>query len=82
MTLDLATILPWVLSANTIVTMFWVGNKDWRGWALGLGAQVLWFYWIYLVAAWGLLPGAIALTFVYARNLRKWLREHSSPIGL
>jgi len=51
------------------------GNKHPQAWLIGLGNQLLWLVWIYVVGAWGLLPMNIALWFVYGRNHLKWTRD-------
>lgn len=66
------TILPYVLSAITIYTMFLAGNNKKYTWLIGLVNQALWLIWIIVMSAWGLLPMNIALWFVYGRNHFKW----------
>lgn len=68
-------LIPLVLSVNTLALMWLVGNKRVLGWVLGLGGQVVWFAFIVVFEAWGLLPLAIGLTVVYARNLVRWRRS-------
>jgi len=67
-------ILPWLLSANTITVMWLAGSKRPVAWVLGLVGQAGWVAFAVLYAAWGLLPLAVALMFVYGRNLRRWTR--------
>lgn len=67
--------LPWALSALTCVTLYLAGNKDKWSWAIGLIGQAVWFVWIAVSGTWGLLPGAVVLTIVYARNFCKWHLE-------
>jgi hypothetical protein len=62
-------------SVFTLIGMWLAGNKDWRGWAVGLGNQVLWFIFIVVFGAWGLLPLSLTLTVTYARNLIRWRAE-------
>lgn len=68
-------LIPLALSANTIALMWLVGDRRALGWVLGLAGQVVWFAFIAVFEAWGLLPLAVALTVVYARNLWRWRRE-------
>lgn len=63
----------------TLVGIWQAGNGRARGWAIGLGNQVLWFTFIVAFRAWGLLPLGVSLTFVYTRNLLRW-RRHGAPI--
>lgn len=67
--------IPLVLSINTLVLTWMVGNRKTAGWVLGCIGQVLWFVFIFTWQVWGLLPLAIGLTIVYARNLYRWRRE-------
>jgi hypothetical protein len=65
-------LIPLALSANTLTVMWLAGDKKVLAWWLALGGQVGWFLFIFVFAAWGLLPLAIGLTFVYSRNLWRW----------
>lgn len=69
--------IPLLLSANTIVLMWLVGNRSTLGWLLGVVGQALWFVFIFAWQVWGLLPLATVLTVVYARNLLKWRKEQT-----
>jgi hypothetical protein len=71
----LGQIIPWMLSANTLALTYLVGNKSNAGWLLGVIGQAMWFLFIVTWQVWGLLPLAIGLTILYARNLVKWHRE-------
>lgn len=62
-------------SIGTLFGMFLVGNKDWRGWVVGLVNQALWFAFVVAFNAWGLLPLSVTLTVIYARNLLRWRAE-------
>jgi membrane protein implicated in regulation of membrane protease activity len=73
--------LPLVLSANTIVLMWLVGNRSTAGWVLGVVGQALWFVFIFTWQVWGLLPLAVCLTIVYARNLRRWRKDDRNDIS-
>lgn len=65
-------VLPWILSALTIYTMFLAGDKKQGAWIVGLINQLLWLVFIIAIGAWGLLPMNLALWFVYTRNYIKW----------
>jgi hypothetical protein len=77
-------LLPLALSANTIALMWLVGNRKVLGWWLAVGGQVGWWWFIILFELWGLAPMAAALTFVYVRNLIRWIKEdrgeHTAPV--
>lgn len=68
-------LIPLALSVNTIAVMWLAGDKKRLGWALGLAGQGLWFVFIVVFEAWGLLPLSVALTFVYGRNLYRWHQQ-------
>lgn len=54
----------------------WLAGQDNRwGWAVGLGAQLLWIAYAVTTSQWGFLLSAGAYGFVYARNLRRARRE-------
>lgn len=79
--LDAAQLIPLALSANTIALMWLVGDRRTLGWVLGVCGQAVWFVFIVVFDAWGLLPLATVLTVVYARNLLKWRREDREEQG-
>ena len=67
-------VLPWVLSCLTLATMWLAGSKNIWAWYIGIPSQGLWLILDIHYQAWGLIPIAVALTFIYARNLRAWRR--------
>lgn len=67
-------LIPLILSVNTLTVMWLVGNKRTLGWTLALIGQAVWFLFIVVFEAWGLLPLAVGLTVVYSRNLWHWWR--------
>lgn len=70
--MNIATYLPWLLSAITITSM-WLAGSKWRWtWMLTLANQALWLTWIISIRAWGLLPMNLAMIVVAIRNHRKW----------
>ena len=69
------TMLPYVLSALTIIVMVWAGRKDKNAWLLGVANQVLWFVFIVRTEAWGLLVLMVALIWVYSKNYVRWRAE-------
>lgn len=64
--------IAFATSIVTLAGMWLAGSHDWRGWALGLGNQVLWIALIVTFGAWGLLPLSVALIVVYTRNVIVW----------
>lgn len=75
----IAVYLPWIISAFLIAFNWMAGSKMKGTWSIALFQQVLWFVWVIDVQAWGLLPGNIALTVVFARNWLKWHNENGEP---
>jgi len=67
-------IIPWILAVWTVITMWLAGSKTPWAWASGISSQGLWLYFDYRVEAWGLMPLAVVLTTVYARNWWRWTR--------
>lgn len=70
--MSVETVLPWILSAITIYTMFLAGDRKSHTWIVGLINQALWLVWIIASASWGLIPMNLALWIVYTRNHLKW----------
>lgn len=73
----IADYLPWLMSAITITAIELQGRKAPKAWALSLAGQLLWFTWIGFT--WqhnkGFAPMTIVLSFQYARNHWRWVRE-------
>jgi len=59
----------------TVLAMELTMRKRWEGWAVGLGNQVLWGFFIYQKQAWGLIPLSAILTVQYSRGMLKWRKE-------
>lgn len=62
-------------SLVTLLGMWLVSRKDWRGWAVGLANQVLWLWLIIDTHSWGLLILMASLIFVYTKALIAWRRD-------
>lgn len=58
--------------------MWMAGNKNKWAWAIALGNQFAWIAFIFMFAAWGLLPLSLGLIFISYRNLVKWNREETN----
>jgi len=70
-----ASILSWILSANSLISLWLVGNKNKAGFILGLVNQALWVWYALMLKQYGLLVGVIAYTIINYRNLKKWSKE-------
>lgn len=64
-----------VLAAVGVLGLYLAGRKSWTGWAIGLGAQVLWAVYAVVTQQYGFLISAAAYAAVYGTNLRRWLTE-------
>lgn len=64
--------MTWFMSAVTITSVWFTGNKDVRGWYLGLFSQSLWVVYIIVTHTWGFIPTTAFLTIIQFRNARKW----------
>jgi hypothetical protein len=63
------------LAALGIAGIWLTGQKDARGWILGVAAQVLWIAYAVATAQWGFILSALAYGFVYARGWHRWRQD-------
>ena len=68
-------LLPWGLSALTCLNIWLLGSKQRSGFLVGIGAQIPWLLFDYHVGAYGLMPLAIILGWLYLRGWRNWSDE-------
>lgn len=66
----------WILTAVGVFGLWLAGRKNRLGWAVGLGAQVLWVAYALTTDQYGFLVSAGAYGWVYLTNLRKWGYPH------
>lgn len=66
--------LPWLLSAGTCLNIWLLGRKNRSGFLVGLAAQPVWLVFDYAVGAYGLMPLAGVLGWLYISGWRKWGR--------
>lgn len=52
--------------------LYIAGRKNWAGWAIGLGAQVLWVVYTLTTRQWGFLVSAALYGGVYVHNILRW----------
>lgn len=62
----------WVLTGVGVLGLWLAGRGSWQGWAVGLGAQVLWVGYAVSTHQLGFLVSALVYGTVYARNARRW----------
>ncbi|MFI9824426.1 hypothetical protein ACIHFC_28840 [Streptomyces sp. NPDC052013] len=65
----------WLLTAFGVTGLYFAGRKRALGWAIGLGAQVLWISYALSTRQYGFLVSAVAYGWVYAKNFRAWHSE-------
>lgn len=70
----------WLLMAVGVTGLYLAGRKSWVGWAVGLGAQVLWLGYSITTEQWGFLVSCFVYGAVYIRNLRAWLHPTPAPV--
>lgn len=68
----------WLLTAVGITGLLVAGTKRKAGWAVGLGAQVLWIAYALATNQLGFLVSALAYGSVYAHNWIRWNREENT----
>jgi hypothetical protein len=71
----------WVLTAIGVFGLWLAGRKSPWGWAVGLGAQVLWFAYAISTSQYGFIVSCFAYGWVYLRNFRAWRRPVSPESG-
>lgn len=62
----------WILTAVGVFGLYLAGRKSPWGWAVGIGAQVLWFAYAVSTRQWGFVVSCIAYGAVYVRNFQAW----------
>ncbi len=72
------TWFPWLISLVSGIAVYMQGQKDWRGWALGLVNNGLWLAFAIGTQAWGLLPMNLLYWWLFSRNLRAWRADENS----
>ena len=65
----------WLLTAVGVTGLYFAGRKRSLGWAIGLGAQVLWVAYALTTDQYGFLVSAGAYGWIYAKNFRAWRAE-------
>jgi nicotinamide riboside transporter PnuC len=70
-------IWSYLLAAVGILGIWLAGRRNLWGWALGVGAQVLWIIYALVTDQYGFIVSALAYAVVYARNWYQWRREEA-----
>lgn len=74
-------IWSFALAAVGIAGLVLAGSRRKVGWAIGLGAQVLWVAYALVTRQYGFILSAGAYGWVYGRNWLRWRREERVEIG-
>ena len=69
-------IWSFVLAAVGILGIYIAGKNNKYGWAIGLGAQVLWICYAIATTQYGFIFSAIAYGYVYGWNFYKWSQQN------
>lgn len=78
--LAVAVIHWWWSALLTVVGVLGLalaGSKKISGWAVGLGAQVLWVTYAIVTEQWGFIGSAVLYGSVYFINMRKWINDRN-----
>ncbi len=69
----------WALAGVGITGIWLAGRNNKLGWAIGLGAQVLWLAYAIATRQWGFIATALAYGAIYGRNWWKWRQQELAP---
>ena len=70
----------WVLTLVGVTGLYFAGSGKRLGWAIGIGAQVLWLAYAISTRQWGFLASALAYGTVYVRNWLRWRRQRIEAV--
>lgn len=70
----------WALTAVGVFGLYLAGRKSPWGWAVGIGAQLLWFAYAVSTQQWGFVASCLAYGTVYVRNFRVWRKPPAVPL--
>lgn len=64
-----------ILAGIGVFGIYLAGKKSKWGWAVGLGAQLLWIAYALTTRQYGFIISALAYGFMYGKNLLAWSKE-------
>lgn len=67
-------IWSFILAAVGLLGLYLTGQKRIEGWAVGVGAQVLWLAYAVVTRQWGFIITAVAYALMFGRNWYVWAR--------
>ena len=65
----------WLLMLIGVTGIYVAGRKNKAGWAIGLGAQLLWIAYALVTKQYGFIVSAFVYGYFYGNNFVKWWRE-------
>lgn len=68
-------ITEFLISTITLVSAWYIGDKNVWGQRLGLLANMAWWFYVIAFGRWGLAPMEVVFTIMCIRNLIKWEKE-------
>lgn len=68
----------WLLTIVGVFGLYVSGSKRAWGWAVGIGAQVLWFSYAIATEQYGFIVSCLAYGWVYTRNYLSWRRDEAN----
>lgn len=71
----------WVLTLVGVTGLYLAGRRNPWGWAVGVGAQVLWLAYAVHSRQWGFLLSCFVYGAVFTRNFVCWRREAAMAGG-
>lgn len=70
--MSLIDLVPWLLSAWTVLTLELLARMNRWGFVSGLASQGLWLVFDWRIGAYGLMPLALILGWRYVAGWRRW----------
>ena len=70
-----STIVEFIISITTLISAWFIGNKNVWGQRLAILANIQWWIYVIVFQRWGLVPMEIFFTIITIRNLIKWEKE-------
>lgn len=70
-----------ILTVVGVTGLYFLIKKKWYGFAIGLGAQVLWVSYAVATRQWGFLGSCVVYGAVNTMGLNNWLRERKNNEG-
>ena len=71
----------WLLTVVGVFGLYLAGRRSPWGWAVGIGAQVLWLAYAIATEQWGFIASCGAYGWVYAKNFLSWRADLKTPAG-